>query len=203
MSGGAQLISSPLLAGLFSREVFLGRVELVEGWAAAEHATPTSPSLLPFRGSVAELGDGVESAGTDMVCHFSANSLKFFELGEFIPLLNFLCEIAKSFGLSFLDSSLEDLESFEIVSPIELELNPFEYFFSSSDHFFSVSVEDPVVLAFRLGFSSTASIGLAFTSVTSLVMSSEMAESLLRILQLRAKGAFSLTMLLFLLDLLE
>ena len=139
-------------------------------------------SLLDFLGRVATPLTGVTGvSGTDMVCHFSASSLKFLELGELTPFVIFFWFIRRSLGLSFLVSSL-DLASLEIVSPIELELNPLEYFFSRSDHFLSL-LQD---------FSSS-----------SFVMSSEIAESLLIMLLFLAKGAFSDTILLFLLDLLE
>ena len=120
-------------------------------------------------------------SGTDIVCHFSANSLKFFELGELIPLVIFFWDMSKSLGRSFLLSSL-DLASLEMVSPIELELKPLEYFFSRSDHFLSLLKD----------FSSN-----------SFVISSDIAESLLIMLLFLAKGAFSDTILLFLLDRLE
>ena len=52
-------------------------------------------SLLVLRGSVAEEVteeidvDGVVGESTEIVCHFSASSLKFFELGDFALLLSF------------------------------------------------------------------------------------------------------------------
>jgi len=100
-------------------------------------------SLLLFLGRVDDRGfcDVGEYTGVsiEIVCHFSASSLKFFEPGEFMPLLIFLCEIARSFGLSFFNSSVLDFESLDILSPIELELRPFEYFFSNSLHLLTLS----------------------------------------------------------------
>ena len=60
-------------------------------------------SLLAFRGRVAdedteEMEEGVVGESTEIVCHFSANSLKFFELGDFVLLLSFFCVMARSFG---------------------------------------------------------------------------------------------------------
>ena len=52
-------------------------------------------SLLVLRGSVAEEvteeidDDGVVGESTEIVCHFSASSLKFFELGDLALLLSF------------------------------------------------------------------------------------------------------------------
>ena len=51
-------------------------------------------SLLVLRGSVAEevteeIDDGVVGESTEIVCHFSASSLKFFELGDLALLLSF------------------------------------------------------------------------------------------------------------------
>jgi len=49
-------------------------------------------SLLVLRGRVAEEEtdeEGVVGESTEMVCHFSASSLKFFELGDFVLLLSF------------------------------------------------------------------------------------------------------------------
>ena len=179
MAGGEhQLLGSVCSAGLFSRLDRRGNV------ASSEALTGSSRlfSRLDFLGRVDTEEEAETDSGTDIVCHFSASSLKFLELGELIPLVIFFWEIIRSFGLSFLLLSSLDLASLEIVSPIELELSPLEYFFSRSDH--------------RL------SLPLDFSSI-SLEMSSEMAESLLMILLFLAKGAFSDTMLLFLLDLLE
>ena len=179
--GVTHFSSGLALTGLLSRLVLLGRVAMEE--LSLVVSSLASFSLLDFLGRVMDVGlVGVTGvSGTDMVCHFSASSLKFFEPGELIPLVIFFCAIIRSFGRSFLPSSL-DLESFEIVSPIDPELNPLEYFFSRSDHFLPL-----------LGDFSSISFEI----------SSEMAESLLIMLLLRANGAFSDTMLLFLLDLLE
>ena len=180
-AGVTHFSSGLTLTGLLSRLALLGRVAMEELSLAV--SSLASFSLLDFLGRVMDVGlVGVTGvSGTDMVCHFSASSLKFFEPGELIPLVIFFCAIIRSFGRSFLPSSL-DLESFEIVSPIDPELNPLEYFFSRSDHFLPL-----------LGDFSSISFEI----------SSEMAESLLIMLLLRANGAFSDTMLLFLLDLLE
>ena len=170
------------LTGLLSLLARLGRVAMSEEELLAVSSLASSFSLLDFLGRVATALVGVTGvSGTDMVCHFSASSLKFFELGELIPFVIFFCAIIRSFGRSFLPSSL-DLESFEIVSPMDPELNPLEYFFSRSDHFLLL-----------LGDFSSISFEI----------SSDMAESLLIMLLLRANGAFSETILLFLLDLLE
>ena len=180
--GATLLFSSELpLTGLLSLLARLGRVAMEEESLIV--SSLASFSLLDFLGRVMDVGlVGVTGvSGTDMVCHLFASSLKFFEPGELIPLVIFFCPIIRSFGRSFLPSSL-DLESFEIVSPIDPELNPLEYFFSRSDHFLPL-----------LGDFSSISFEI----------SSEMAESLLIMLLLRANGAFSDTMLLFLLDLLE
>ena len=179
--GVTHFSSGLALTGLLSRLALLGRVAMEE--VSLVVSSLASFSLLDFLGRVMDVGlVGVTGvSGTDMVCHFSASSLKFFEPGELIPLVIFFCAIIRSFGRSFLPSSL-DLESFEIVSPIDPELNPLEYFFSRSDHFLPL-----------LGDFSSISFEI----------SSEMAESLLIMLLLRANGAFSDTMLLFLLDLLE
>ena len=180
---GVTIFSSGLaLTGLFSLLALLGKVAMEE--LSLIVSSLASFSLLDFLGRVMDVGlVGVTGvSGTDIVCHFSASSLKFFEPGELIPLVIFFCAIIRSFGRSFLPSSL-DLESFEIVSPIDPELNPLEYFFSRSDHFLPLFGDD-------------------FSSI-SFEISSEMAESLLIMLLLRANGAFSDTMLLFLLDLLE
>lgn len=180
-AGVTHFSSGLTLTGLLSRLALLGRVAMEE--LSLVVSSLASFSLLDFLGRVMDVGlVGVTGvSGTDMVCHFSASSLKFFEPGELIPLVIFFCAIIRSFGRSFLPSSL-DLESFEIVSPIDPELNPLEYFFSRSDHFLPL-----------LGDFSSISFEI----------SSEMAESLLIMLLLRANGAFSDTMLLFLLDLLE
>ena len=51
--------------------------------------------MLVLRGSVAEEvteemdDDGVVGESTEIVCHFSASSLKFFELGDLALLLSF------------------------------------------------------------------------------------------------------------------
>ena len=163
--------------GLFS---LLARRGKVASWSPVRPVSSLAFSRLDFLGKVETAEPAVTDSGPDIVCHFSASSLKFLELGELIPAVIFFGEISRSFGLSVLLSSV-DLASLEIVSPIELELKPLEYFFSRSDHLLSPP-----------GFSSI-----------SLLMSSEMAESLLMMLLFLAKGAFSETMLLFLLDLLE
>ena len=147
-------------------------------------------SLLAFRGRVAEedtdeMDEGVVGESTEMVCHFSDSSLKFFELGDFVLLLSFFWVMARSFGrFGPFDSLFPSpfLVSWEILSSISLlpvaSLPLLPYFLPSSAH---------LPLSFR-----------------SSVMSSEMAESLLKMeLFLLKVVAFSDTMLLFLLDRLE
>ena len=144
-------------------------------------------SLLVLRGRVAEEEtdeEGVVGESTEMVCHFSASSLKFFELGDFVLLLSFFCAMARSFGrFGPVDSLFPSpfLVSWEILSSISLlpaSLPLLPYFLPSSPHF-------PL-------------------SLRSSLMSSEMAESLLKMeLFLLKVDAFSDTMLLFLLDRLE
>ena len=146
-------------------------------------------SLLALRGRVAEedtdeMDEGVVGESTEIVCHFSDSSLKFFELGDFVLLLSFFCVMARSFGRFGPFDSFPSpfLVSWEILSSISLlpvaSLPLLPYFLPSSAHF---------PLSFR-----------------SSVMSSEMAESLLKMeLFLLKVDAFSDTMLLFLLDLLE
>ena len=50
--------------------------------------------MLALRGRVAEedtdeMDEGVVGESTEIVCHFSDSSLKFFELGDFVLLLSF------------------------------------------------------------------------------------------------------------------
>ena len=59
--------------------------------------------MLALRGRVAEedtdeMDEGVVGKSTEMVCHFSDSSLKFFELGDFVLLLSFFWVMARSFG---------------------------------------------------------------------------------------------------------
>ena len=162
----------------------------------ADGLPPDFSLLLVFRGRVAEeetdeIEEGVVGESTEIVCHFSASSLKFLELGDFVLVLSFFCAIARSFGrfgpLPVVSFS-PFLVSWEILSPISLlplvaspltlllPLPP--YFLPNSDH---------LPLSFR-----------------SSLMSSEMAESLLKMeLFLLKVEAFSDTMLLFLLERLE
>ena len=161
----------------------------------ADGLPPDFSLLLVFRGRVAEeetdeIEEGVVGESTEIVCHFSASSLKFFELGDFVLVLSFFCAIARSFGRfgpEFVSFS-PFLVSWEILSPMSLlplvaspltlllPLPP--YFLPNSDH---------LPLSFR-----------------SSLISSEMAESLLKMeLFLLKVEAFSDTMLLFLLERLE
>ena len=177
----------------FSSRSFLlsmrrGRVLGPGGEDAGTEVGVASFSLLTFRGKVAEDTettddeDGVVGESTEMVCHFSANSLKFLELGDFAPALSFFCVIARSLG-RFGPSESPFLVSWEILSSINLlpdsRVPDLPYFFPNSVH---------------LSCSC---------SLRSWLISSEIAESLLSIELFLLKGAFSETMLLFLLDRLE
>ena len=60
----------------------------------ADGLPPDFSLLLVFRGRVAEeetdeIEEGVVGESTEIVCHFSASSLKFFELGDFVLVLSF------------------------------------------------------------------------------------------------------------------
>ena len=155
---------------------------------------PDLSLLLALRGRVAEeetdeIEEGVVGESTEIVCHFSASSLKFFELGDFVLVLSFFCAIARSFGRfgPVFVSFSPFLVSWEILSPISLlpPASPLTLLLLPLPYFLPNSVHLP--LSFR-----------------SSLMSSEMAESLLKMeLFLLKVEAFSDTMLLFLLERLE